>query len=765
MVTSSGKKWIEHDAIEDSILKEIAQELEVSELFIEVCFQRGLTSAAAIKDFLTFDESDFHDPFLMYDMEKAVKRIESAVAEGEHITIYGDYDADGMTSTALLLEALSAIGAHVDYYLPNRFIEGYGPDMEAFKKISEQGTSLIITVDNGVAGHEEIHYIQEQGVDVIVTDHHALPAELPEAYALIHPGHPEGDYPFKELAGVGVALKLVHALMGEIPAELLDLAAIGTVADLVSLTGENRTIVHFGLQMLNNTQRFGLLELYKLSGTEPGNVDETTIGFQIAPRLNAVGRLGEARPCIELLTTLHVDEAKTLAELVDSKNVERKAIVEDMTEMVAKKLENQEHEVIVLGDESWHQGVLGIVASRIVEQTGKPTFLFTIDSKTGIAKGSARSVDYYNLYNAMNAHSDLFIQYGGHHMAAGMSANKDDLTEIQARLSEYALSLPERELIQEIDLSLALSEISIVAIKEVERLQPFGTGNKKPLVAIHDVSVNQTRQVGEKGNHLKMIVEQDDKMLDIISFQNGRINDLLYEQQEIAVAGYIEINEWNGLSKPQMQMIDVNIPGPILVDRRKNKLTAEDFTLYQGTYIFYDKRTYDTWARHVTGASEAILLTDVGEVERFTYDDDLIIVDCPTSVNLLKKTLADNQKNKIFCYFYKEDHLFLTGLPTHDDFKNAYKFFASYQNINLAKDGHLVSRELKLDNNKIILIVQVFLELNFVIIDNGLLNIVKNPDKQNILNTIAYQKAQQQLEAEELFIYSSFKEIITHITQ
>src|SRR5690625_3978932 len=420
-------------------ITQLSNELNVSELFVKVCMQRGLTTKEAIQDFLTVDETWFHDPFSMHDMEKSVNRIIKALENFEKITIYGDYDADGMTSTALMVETLESLGADVNYYLPNRFVEGYGPNKEAFKQIIDKGTTLIISVDNGVTGHEAIALAQSHDVDVIVTDHHELPEMLPDAHSVIHPRQPECDYPFKDLSGVGVALKLATALIGELPVELLDLAAIGTVADLVSLTDENRAIVYYGLQMLENTQRAGLISLFNVLGKEPGEINEETIGFQIAPRLNAVGRLGEASPCVELLTTHEPDTARELAEYVDEKNEERKAIVDEMTADVIEKIkqEKEDSEVIVLADEKWHQGVLGIVASRVVEQTNKATLLFTIDPDSNIAKGSARSVDSLNLYEAFSTIEELFMQFGGHHMAAGMSAeierSEEHTSELQSR--------------------------------------------------------------------------------------------------------------------------------------------------------------------------------------------------------------------------------------------------------------------------------------------------------------------------------------------
>ncbi len=762
MVTSSKQKWEQKVPTQDTNVDQIAEELEVSKLFVEICFQRGLTTAEEIKNFIQVDETWFHDPFLMYDMEKAITRMTEALENNEKITVYGDYDADGMTSTALLTETLESLGARVDYYLPSRFVEGYGPNTEAFEKIIAEGTTLIITVDNGVAGHEAIEFAQDQGIDVIVTDHHELPEKLPAAYAIVHPKHPKGEYPFTELAGAGVAFKVATALLGEIPVETLDLAAIGTVADLVALTDENRAIVSFGLKMIEQTQRIGLLQLLNIIDKNPDEVTEETIGFQIAPRLNAVGRLGEAGPCVELLWTHDLERARTLAEYVNEKNEERKAIVQTMTEEVKEQLaqESTKSEVLVLANEKWHQGVLGIVASRVVEATNKPTLLFTIDQEAGIAKGSARSINGFNLYEALLENEHLFTQFGGHYMAAGMSAEVEQLKEIQNELSAYAKSLETFEPVKQVDAYAALAEISTDSIQEIEQLRPFGTGNEKPIVVSEPVTIRQKRKVGADGNHLKLLIGQEEETLDIISFQKGYVYDLLFEDQEVAVAGYLENNVWNGFSKPQMQMLDIDIPGPILIDNRLNNIKPENLAHENIDYVFYQKVTYQAALKHIPDTATAHLLPTIDAAKEFEATQPVVLVDCPDSLEQFVATIAANDHLPIRCYFYKKNHLFLSGLPNRADFAKAYQYFATHKNIDLKNKGHLLGQQLNMDINKIFLIVQVFLEAKFVIINSGVLNIVEHPETKDIQKTKTYQKALKQMKAEKLFIYSSFKEVI-----
>ena len=319
-------------------LQALAKEMKCSPLLVELALSRGYQTKEAIENFLKPSEV-FHDPFLLYDMEKAVERIRTAILNNEAILIYGDYDADGITATTILVEVLDSLGANVSYYLPDRFEDGYGPNQSVYKYYIEQGIQLIITCDNGVAGHQAIHYAKERGVDVIITDHHEIGETLPEAYAVVHARHPKGHYPFGDLCGVGVALKVATALLGDLPTEYLDVCAIGTIADLVSLTDENRTIVQMGLKLMQNTDRVGLAELIQRVGVDPKNLNEETVAFQLAPRLNALGRLGSAMPGVELLTTFDVEEAKSLVDQIEVSNQTRRSIVDKITQEAFQQVE------------------------------------------------------------------------------------------------------------------------------------------------------------------------------------------------------------------------------------------------------------------------------------------------------------------------------------------------------------------------------------------------------------------------------------------
>ena len=375
---------------------------------------------------------------LLSDMEKATSRIHKAIENDERILVYGDYDADGVTSTTILVKTLESMGATVGWYIPNRFTEGYGPSEAAFRNAHDEGVSLIITVDNGIQGHHEIDVANELGIDVIVTDHHEFGETKPNAYAIVHPMHPDFNYPFKYLAGVGVSYKLSKALKEDIPDAFLGLVAIGTIADLVSLTDENRYMVKQGLRILNEQPLTGIKSLLSVADYTD-EVSEQTVGFIIGPRLNAVGRLDDARLAGELLMSDAEDEAMFLAEEVDQFNTERKAIVENITNeaMELAEIETQQNaQFLILAKEDWNEGVLGIVASRIVEKYHLPTIVLNVDIEQNHAKGSARSIEQVSMFEFLQNHSDLIRKFGGHHMAAGMTLDIDAIEPLKKALNE-----------------------------------------------------------------------------------------------------------------------------------------------------------------------------------------------------------------------------------------------------------------------------------------------------------------------------------------
>ncbi|MCC9980200.1 single-stranded-DNA-specific exonuclease RecJ, partial [Streptococcus agalactiae] len=503
------------------------------------------------------------------DMDKAVNRIRRAIENNETILVYGDYDADGMTSASIMKEALDMMGAEVQVYLPNRFTDGYGPNESVYKYfIEQQGVSLIITVDNGVAGHEAIAYAQNQGVDVVVTDHHSMPADLPCAYAIIHPEHPDANYPFPYLAGCGVAFKVACALLETIPTEMLDLVAIGTIADMVSLTDENRIMVKAGLEVMKDSERIGLQELISLSNIDLKTLNEETIGFKIAPQLNALGRLDDPNPAIELLTGFDDEESQAIAQMIDQKNEERKEIVQTIFDQAMQMLD-QTKPVQVLAKENWHPGVLGIVAGRILERTGQPVIVLNIED--GIAKGSARSVEALDIFQAFDQHRELFIAFGGHSGAAGMTLEESKVGDLSQVLCDYIskkqLDMGQKKTLT-IDSELRFDELSLDTVRDFEKLAPFGMDNKKPVFLLKDFKVSQARVMGQNGAHLKLKLEQDGQALDLVAFNMGSQLQEFQQAQHLELAVTLSVNQWNGATTLQLMLEDARVDGIQLFDIR-----------------------------------------------------------------------------------------------------------------------------------------------------------------------------------------------------
>ena len=404
---TSKYEWQIEAELDKNVIAKLATETKLDATLVQILYRRGYQTATAIENFIHPSDSELNDAFLLYDIDKAVERIQTAAFAGEKIVVYGDYDVDGITATAVMYSTLEQLGADVSYYVPDRFKDGYGPNKAAYQRLIEAGAQLIVTVDNGVAGHEAIDYANSQGVDVVVTDHHELPPTLPAAYALVHPRHPKGNYPFGGLAGVGVAFKVATALLDEVPSDMLDLVALGTVADLVPLVKENRLLVRYGLEVLRTNPRLGLKSLYELAQLNPEELTEQTIAFQLAPRLNSLGRIAQAKLGVELLTTEELTAANQLAASCQAYNQQRQELVEQITaQALAKVAANDTNAINLVYERGWHEGVLGIVASRLVEETGKPSLVLSA-SEDGLAKGSGRSVAGFDLFAALDHQRDL----------------------------------------------------------------------------------------------------------------------------------------------------------------------------------------------------------------------------------------------------------------------------------------------------------------------------------------------------------------------
>jgi len=516
----------------------------------------------AVKDFLSPSIEKMHDPFLLPDMDKAVERLKRSIEKSETLLVHGDYDADGLTSTAILVSVLRMLGLKTFYHIPNRLIEGYGLSIKGIEKAAQCNADLIITADCGISSKESVSKAVSMGMDVIVTDHHEVPDTLPDALAVIDPHRKDSEYPFKYLAGVGVAFKLIQALYTELKVEdrdsklesFLDLVALGTIADSVSLIGENRIIVSHGLNIINNSgARIAIKAMKEVAGVDKKFLAKT-LSFTLIPRINAAGRLDDANEVVELFLTEDIKEAKRIAVLLDEQNRKRKEIEGEVFKEAVDMVDpDNVDSAIVLSSPNWHAGVIGIVASRLVEMFYRPVFLFSIEGDT--AKGSARSIPPFHLFRAISECSDLLIGYGGHRMAAGARISTDKLPVFKEMLSakvDNALSPSDMVPVLDIDAAVNLSEINLSLVKELSLLEPFGNSNKEPLFGARGINIVDHRIVGN--NHLKMQLSQMDHQMDTIGFGMGDELKNIGPSSTLDIAFVPEINEWNGMRKIQLNL-------------------------------------------------------------------------------------------------------------------------------------------------------------------------------------------------------------------
>lgn len=747
MAKTSQFTWRARELPSKEQIQHFKEETGSSDAFATLCLQRGITSKAQLEAFLKPDLTQLHNPFLMYDMQKGVTRIRAAIEANERILVYGDYDADGVTSTTILMEAIEMLGGDVHFYLPNRFTDGYGPNKDVFKYMIEvEQTQLIVTCDNGVAGHEAIEWAMSQGVDVIVTDHHELPLELPQAYAIIHPRHPKGSYPFGDLSGAGVAFKVACALLEDTPMESLDIVAIGTVADLVSLTDENRVLVSYGLNMLKQTQRIGLVKLLEAVGVSAENINADTIGFGIAPRLNALGRLDDAMPAVELLMTFDEEVATDLVDLLQRKNNERKQIVEAIMQDVENRLSYPYPNAIVMADENWHAGVLGIVASRIVEKTGKPTILLQIDATTQLAKGSGRSVEGVNLYELLDANRELLEKFGGHHMAGGMSLHVQHIATLQQALAQAVPDHTQQTL--DYDMSLVPSDCTISFIHDIEKLAPFGTDNPRPLVLFKQLSIAQTKTIGAQNQHLKGMCQT----LDFIYFNAQAAIPFMKDGVVADFLARLTINEWNSLERAQVQIVDVNITGVQCFDMRSTHIKPTILTIPNALYVFSDQKHYEYFSSKLLSTSRAVYYQNL----MAEAVENVVLFDCPHSLVELENALSITTCQNIYVQAQVRQSAYLIGVPTRKQFAQLYKII--YNKTDFAIKEHLeqISHVTKLKKELLVLMLQVFIEIGTIKIEQGLLTYQEVSEKQHLEQTQVMQRHLAKIEAEKLLVYTQF---------
>lgn len=530
------KRWTLKETNHDFAVSALADSLNIPEVLSGLLVQRGVNNFYDAKKFFRPSLDFLYDPFLMNGMEEATSRVIKAITENELICVYGDYDVDGICATALLYMFLKELDAKIEFYIPQRLIEGYGISKTGIENIHDKGASLLISVDCGITAIDETSLAKSYGIDVIICDHHHPKEELPNAFAILDPIKPGCNYPFKFLSGAGVAFKLAQGIAErigkrELPFKYLDLVSLAAAADIVSLTDENRILVREGLNLINSSPRAGIKALIEKCSINPGSLSSGQVVFTLAPRINAVGRLGDAKRAVDLLTTDKLDEAFEFASVLENENYERRKIDVDTfdsaLELIASSVDLENEIPIILHQEDWHPGVIGIVASRIVEKYYRPTIMLT--TVDGIAKGSARSINNFNIYEALQKCEELLIHFGGHQAAAGLAVELENLDEFKYRFNQIVKdSINDKDLSPElmIDSKIKFSEITPKFIRILEQFSPFGPGNMRPVFLAEGVSiVSNPRIVG--ANHLIVSLKQNsiNKVFDSVGFNMGEYLD------------------------------------------------------------------------------------------------------------------------------------------------------------------------------------------------------------------------------------------------
>ena len=752
-------RWEQIAQQSDQKVQAIQEQCQIPRVLANLLVARGITEVHDAQLFLKPQVQQIQVPEKLHDMQKAVERIQKAINSGQQITVYGDYDADGMTATSVMVEALETMGAKVNYYIPNRFKDGYGPNQDAYQRIIENGTKLIITVDNGVTGNNEVAYAKQNGVDVVITDHHSLPAELPDAAAIVHPQYPGSKYPYGDLSGVGVAFKVAWSLLGEFPTEMLDLVAIGEIADLVSMAQENHTLVKLGIQQLQQGLRPGVHELLKLAGVTENNLTSQDVSFKLAPRLNALGRIADGNDGVKLLTTVNENEAKSLAQQVDQCNKERQQLVEQITkEAMAKALapDNLGRKTLLITGHGWHQGVLGIVASKVVEATGKPTIIASVNNGELIAKGSGRSVEGYDLFAALDQHRKLMTAFGGHVMACGMSFMITQMPAI-AKALEQAADQQNLDLNQKPRLAitghLLPQDVTGDLYRQIQRLAPFGPDNEEPVFEIDQPELNQARQIGTDNQHLKFTINGK-QPVDVLAFNHGKDADYFAPGSQVKLAVKLSMNNWRGRSQIQLMLVDQSSEGTLVLDQRTKRLVPEMFN-DKADYVVFDERLRNNISGNVTGH-----VLNGKQAAEGTPADELVIVDVPDSIHELANILQANKNvNEIKLYLYNHQQLHTSGLPQRQSFVHLFQTLRQQGQINLANQMEALSNYLHVSTEQLIFMTKVFLELRFVTIKNGLLNLSSNIQKGELKETETYQKYANRLQVEKILIKSDTKSL------
>lgn len=555
------KKWEFYEKNEEKV-EEIQKKFKLSRLLATIIANKELKNNDEIEVFLKPTRKDFHDPYLMPDMEIAVNRIIKAINNQEKVIIYGDYDVDGITSITVLKKFLADRGLEVDSYIPNRLDEGYGLNKNAIDYIVSKGYDLMITVDCGISGNEEIDYANTLGLETIVTDHHEPTETLPKALAVVDAKRKDNKYPFNQLAGVGVVFKLIQAISQVYKLEekeylkYLDIVCVGTISDIVPLVDENRVITKLGLKLVEVTKNVGLKSLLATIGYK--KVDSSAISFGVAPRINACGRMGHEQDALQLFLTDNVVEAVKISQKLNEYNKQRQDIEKKIFEEVLTKIENGEKDkpCIVLAEKNWHHGVIGIVSSKVTEMYYKPSILICLENGEG--KGSGRSIQGFDLHEALTKCSNHVDRFGGHSMAIGISVSEDNFEAFKSEFENYVSNTNINELIPviKVDEEVFAKDININAVNELNALEPFGEANKMPIFMYRNLRINSIRALSD-GKHLKLTLKDENMIIDAIGFNMGNLVDEFLIGDKIDVLGNLEVNRFNGRENVQINLKDL----------------------------------------------------------------------------------------------------------------------------------------------------------------------------------------------------------------
>ena len=698
----------------------------------QLVLARQLATAESLDTFAK-EETIHHDPFLFSEMSKIITRINEAIDQGEPILIYGDYDADGVTGTSILVRCLRELGALVDYYIPNRFYEGYGPNEDAFMQAIADGYQLVITVDNGIAGVDEAEILLEHGVDLIITDHHQVKETLPRAYAILHPELDE-NYPFHHLSGAGVALKVAEALLQEvIPEDFYAIAMLGTIGDVVPLIDENRSIVKRGLAALRETEIEGLNAMMDLAGTEKSEATEVNVGFELCPRLNAPGRMDEAALSVECLIAESEEEAKLIADQIESFNSERQKVTQKVLEEATKLVDAKtlaKKKVVILYSPNWHEGILGIVAGRLAKQWQKAVFVVT-DDHEGFLKGSARAVEGYHLFELLNKCQDLIERFGGHALAAGITFAPENLQALEDKMNELLQEVEVTPSLQ-VDLSLPLADLNISFVEQLSILAPFGEGNRPPVIELKNVYVKNVKPIGNKLQHLKFTLYQEKHSVDVIAFNQAPLAMYLTPDTLFSFVGEVKINEWNGNRSVQFHFIDV--------------LCNE--------FQFIDLRNRQAYEQRKDQLQLATMYTNATEADEL---ETLVINQLPNSKEELMTLITRKKPGNIVIAPLESN---VTFAP-REKFVIVYKVVKQHGPITLNHQMINYFMRLGISKNELLFILQVFFEVELVIIKNGSVFPTDSVTKRDLAEAPTYQSQKAKLEMLEFFELTTWSELKT----